>query len=230
MKHRRRLFAAQSLHKYILVGFSRKAVILLITAFISLPAVSCNSLKSTNIKKDSASNKTAKSASSIDITKTGQTEKTTTSISVKNGSSKKETNIEHVLYFADQKAESLQAEKRKVRSGTTQAIAEAIVEELLKGPKSQNLNAIIPADTRLLKVSVADTMITVDFSKEFTSKHAGGSAGETMTIYGIVNTLTELPGIDKVQILVEHQHIDTLAGHYDLRGPIKRDPSLVKAK
>ena len=70
-------------------------------------------------------------------------------------------------------------------------------------------------------------MATVDFSKELKTKHWGGSTGESMTIMSIVNSLTELPGIEKVQILIEGQKEDTLAGHWDLSSPISRDESII---
>jgi len=40
-------------------------------------------------------------------------------------------------------------------------------------------------------------------SKEFVENHIGGSTAELMTINSIVASLTELPGIDKVQFLIE---------------------------
>ena len=50
-----------------------------------------------------------------------------------------------------------------------------------------------------------------------------------MTIYSIVNSLTKLDGIHKVQLLVEGQKIETLAGHFDTSEPLEPDNNLVKA-
>ena len=53
------------------------------------------------------------------------------------------------------------------------------------------------------------------------TEHSGGSLEELFTIYTIVNTLTvNLPSISGVQILIEGQEVDTLAGHIDLRRPL----------
>ncbi|HEY8497940.1 MAG TPA: GerMN domain-containing protein, partial [Limnochordales bacterium] len=60
-------------------------------------------------------------------------------------------------------------------------------------------------------------------------RHWGGTTGELLTVYGIVNTLTQLPGIRQVQIVVEGRPVETLAGHVDLTQPLEADPSLVAA-
>jgi len=67
-----------------------------------------------------------------------------------------------------------------------------------------------------------------DFSKELVERHWGGTAGELMTVYGIVNTLGELPGVKQVRITVEGRPLETLAGHLDLREPLAPDPDLVR--
>ena len=69
----------------------------------------------------------------------------------------------------------------------------------------------------------------VDFSREITSGHTGGTADELLTIYTIVNALTEnLPGVTGVQLLVDGKEVDTLAGHIDLRNPLTKNVGLVQ--
>lgn len=64
----------------------------------------------------------------------------------------------------------------------------------------------------------------VDLSQEAVANHRGGSLDELFSVYALVNTLTvNLPAIRHVQILVEGQEVDTLAGHVDLRHPLGRD-------
>ena len=54
--------------------------------------------------------------------------------------------------------------------------------------------------------------------------HAGGSLEEIFTVYALVNALTSnLPEIRAVQILIEGQEVDTLAGHVDLRHPLEQN-------
>ena len=45
-----------------------------------------------------------------------------------------------------------------------------------------------------------------------------------MTVYTIVNALlTNLPDLQEVQILIDGQEVDTLAGHVDLRRPLAEE-------
>ena len=50
-----------------------------------------------------------------------------------------------------------------------------------------------------------------------------------MTVYTIVNAvLTNLPNLQEVQILIGGQEADTLAGHVDLRRPLRKNESLIQ--
>ncbi len=138
---------------------------------------------------------------------------------------------EITLYFGDQQAEYLVPEKRKIeieKNPSAELLAEAIITKLIAGPKNQNLSPTIPAQTKLLSLSIKDNIAYVDFSEEIQTKHWGGSAGETMTITSIVDSLTELDEVDKVQILIAGEKQDTLAGHWDISQPLERDKSIIK--
>ena len=51
---------------------------------------------------------------------------------------------------------------------------------------------------------------------------------ELLTVYTIVNALlTNLPTLQHVQILIDGREADTLAGHVDLRRPLKKNDSLL---
>ena len=128
--------------------------------------------------------------------------------------------VEVVLYFSDEQAQNLTGEKRLV--SMTDGLARETINQLIKGPAKEDSNATIPAGTRLLDISVIDNVATVDFSKELIDNHTGGSAGEQMTVYSVVNTLTEFSTITKVLFLVEGQKVDTLAGHMDISRSLER--------
>ena len=67
----------------------------------------------------------------------------------------------------------------------------------------------------------------VDFSRDLQTKHPGGSGGELLTIYSIVDTLTtNFDQIHQVKILVEGSEVLTLAGHIDTRHPFRPRYSL----
>lgn len=131
------------------------------------------------------------------------------------------------LYFPDSQAEHLVREVREVTKGDT-GLPDLVIKELVKGPTALGLGGSIPKEAQLVSpVKIEDGVAYVDFNKEFQSKHWGGSTGEIMTIYSIVNSLTELEGIKSVVFLIEGKPLDSLAGHMDLTGPVERNEDLI---
>lgn len=129
------------------------------------------------------------------------------------------------LYFGNQDASGVAPEERTV-TRRAEPMEELIIRELIKGPRT-DLNKTIPDGTKLLSIEVKDAVAYVNFSKEFQTNHWGGSAGETITLYSVVNSLTELSYIDSVQFLIEGKKVESLAGHWSIDEPIERDESLI---
>lgn len=120
------------------------------------------------------------------------------------------------LWFSDSQGQKLIVEEREISK--VEGIARATINELIKGPSmDSDLLPTIPVGTVLRDINVkSDGLIIVDFSKELITNHIGGSTAETLTVYSIVNTLTQFPTVDRVQFLVEGQYVETLTGHMDL--------------
>ncbi|HBT19974.1 MAG TPA: hypothetical protein DEA47_01180 [Peptococcaceae bacterium] len=83
-----------------------------------------------------------------------------------------------------------------------------------------------PKDTRVIDVTVKDFIAYPNFSREIT-KLSVGSRGEELAVASIANTLIKFPGVEKVQILVEGQTVETLAGHVDTSKPLGRNETLI---
>lgn len=130
-----------------------------------------------------------------------------------------------VLYFADEQG-NLVAEKRDIPK--VDGIARMTINELTKGPGEDSaLLPTIPPGAQLKDINITDGLCTVDFNGALKENHPGGSSGELLTVYSIVNTLTQFPTIERVQILVDGQTINTLAGHLDLSVPLERHNDIV---
>jgi hypothetical protein len=111
----------------------------------------------------------------------------------------------------------------------TVAQARALVAELLSAPPPSPLVRTIPEGTTLRGVYVSDQQeIFVDLDATVRAKHAGGSMQELLTVYSIVNTiLVNLSNASGVQILIDGREADTLAGHVDLRRPLRKNEALI---
>jgi len=134
--------------------------------------------------------------------------------------------VEVNLYFSDSQAMYLVPEKRKIPQ--TPSLARQVVIELIKGPENSSLYPTIPKETQVNEVYIADDIVYIDLSEEIFKNHPGGSSGELMTVYSIVNTLTEITPIRGVQILVEGNEKESLVGHIDISMPLIRDENWIK--
>ena len=133
---------------------------------------------------------------------------------------------EVTLYFAnkqyidtgDESLEKLIGETRNVEFGDT-TLEEAIVRELMRGPEdTETLYTGIPSTAKLIGVEIADGTAFVNFASE---GMYGGSMQESFTISQIVDTLTELDTVDRVQCLLDGKKGDSLMGHYSIEEPFE---------
>jgi len=141
----------------------------------------------------------------------------------------KEDEISVTLYFSDKNADKLKEEKREIdKSEVINKLEETIVNELIKGPQnSSELLATIPQNTQLLSLSRNNETVLINFSKEFVENHPGGSSSETLTIFSIVNTLTEIKEVEKVEFLVEGKKLKEFKGHYEFDKPFTRNEEII---
>ncbi len=129
------------------------------------------------------------------------------------------------LYFSNKDATSLVCERRNIAL-VDNNLEKSIVTELIKGPVDPKLNATIPTGTNVLSIETKEGICFVNLSDEFVSKHSGGSSAEVMTIYSVVNSLTELENVYKVQFLVGGKKLDVYK-HMMLSEPFERDETVI---
>ncbi len=103
-----------------------------------------------------------------------------------------------------------------------QEAAEFLLEELRRGPgDAYPLLTSFPPETKVLGIKVKDGLAEVNFNAAFSEQQAG-VCPEWVTINSLVLTLTELPEIDRVQILTEGRIVDAAPDHIDTSVPLKR--------
>lgn len=131
------------------------------------------------------------------------------------------------LYFSNSEADAIVAETRDIYIMQNELLEAAVIRELAKGPETEGLYGVIPEGTRLLSAETKDGICRLNLSREFVDNSNNGSAGEIMTIYSIVNTLTELPGINKVQFLIDGQIREAYI-HSEFSEPFSRNEDIIK--
>lgn len=105
------------------------------------------------------------------------------------------------LYFASTDGTQLAYEDVQVHYYKSSPLPKIVVESLISGPISKNLNSTMSSDVKLLNVEVLDGVCYVDFNQRFLDRVNEQSFA--LNVYSVVNSLTELEDVDKVQIKID---------------------------
>ena len=136
-----------------------------------------------------------------------------------------EANIK--LYFSDVNAEYLVSEIHRIKVRRGESLEKRVMQALIDGPKNAQNVLTVPPETKIRSIETKDSVCYVNLSSDFISKNQMGLTAERLTIFSIVNSLTELSGIDKVQFLIEGEKKD-LYQHMAFNEPITRDVSMIR--
>lgn len=115
-------------------------------------------------------------------------------------------NTTMVLYFASPSGTKLVETNINVVYDGTIPMEKLVVEQLMKGPdvieglEEGTALATVPSSAVLQKITVSEGICYVDFSEEFLTKIP--NITDRVAIYSVVNSLTELDNVNKVQFLI----------------------------
>ncbi len=172
----------------------KKLLVIFLTLMLALCASSC--------KKEEESSLISPSSQSQEQSKSDAKDNKDTNNNDKSSKAPKTEKRNLLLYFTDSAAQYLRCEERNL-SSDDDAVEWAIVYELIKGPKSENLSPSVQGEVGILSIETKKGLCTIDLTKEFVEANTGGSAKENIAIYALVNSLCELQTIDKVKINIE---------------------------
>ena len=100
-----------------------------------------------------------------------------------------------------------------------------VIENLIKGIDEQDAKSPIPSGTKLLNITVTDGVCYVNFDSTFLNNTQ--DFDPNLIIYSIVNTLSELPDVNKVQISVNGSSDVKFKELISLSEPFVKDMSYV---
>jgi len=118
------------------------------------------------------------------------------------------------LYFSNKEGTELVKETRNVHYSTNISMEKLIMEQLIEGPKKSSAMSTVPSGTKIISVSVVEGVCYVNLSDSFKNQNA--EVNEEIVLYSIVNSLTELQGVTKVQISVNGSTDGKVRYTYDL--------------
>ena len=136
------------------------------------------------------------------------------------------------IYFADSSGTSLIKEPVKIQYDATLPLEELAVRQLIKGPSSvqnadsEKLLPTIPKGTILNKITTKENTCYIDFSDEFLKKP--DNITDEVAIYSVVNTLIELPTINKVQFSINGEQVLIYNDKINFGDAFKRNLDIVR--
>lgn len=131
----------------------------------------------------------------------------------------KETEL--TLYFADETGQGLKAEQRKIVYRSGQTLERLVVEELIDGPNSEGCYPVVDGNLKLTGISVSDNICYVYFDTFFLQNSL--EVADYIPIYAIVNSLSELSNISRVQFVIGGSQDVTFREAIPLSGALSRD-------
>lgn len=132
------------------------------------------------------------------------------------------------LYFTDEEGTGLVGVTRTLTYNTNMSLEKLVIEQLILGP-SPEVREVFPTinpETKVLNVTVKDGICYVNFNSAFLTQPYSVSA--EATIYSIVNSLSELTGVNKVQISIEGDSSVIYKETISLSTPFERNLDMVK--
>ena len=122
------------------------------------------------------------------------------------------------LYFSNSDLESLVPEDRQISRSIWTKLdlsqkANLILGELIQGPLSKTSARTLAPKTKILSLTIQNGIATIDFSKDIQDDFPGGALEEDMIIKSIVWSMTQIPGINGVCILINGEFGDSIGGH-----------------
>ena len=130
------------------------------------------------------------------------------------------------LYFANETGDKLKNQTCVIEYNANVAVEKVVVEQLIAGPTEDGFYATIPKDTKVMGVTTKDGVCYVNLDTAFTGQ--GYDVLGSVTIYSMVNSLTELSGINSVQILVNGETSINYKDNLTLETTFQRNPEIIE--
>lgn len=129
------------------------------------------------------------------------------------------------LYFASKDGAKLVPVKREVHYSSNISLEKLVMEQLMEGPKKKGLLATIPTGTKLITITVVDGVCYVNLDETFLNQNQ--EISEQVVLYSIVDSLTKLSSVSKVQISINGDTSGKCRYTYDLAPMYEQDLSMV---
>lgn len=137
-----------------------------------------------------------------------------------------EMTFQAVLCYPDFEHDRLVCQPAVFTGLSKQQVVTEIVARL-QSPDTPGLEPALPPNARLRSVRWEGTTVVLDFDRGLTDHSFWqGSEVAHLRLQALVHSLTSLPQVRRVRLLVDGQTIETLGGHEEISEPLEPDPTL----
>lgn len=132
------------------------------------------------------------------------------------------------LYFANEDGTKLKEYNLLDANYGEKTKEQFIVEQLIKGPKKEGYIATLSPELKLISIVTANNICYVDFAGNFATEQS--KVSNNLVIYSIVDSLSELNDIHKVQISINGDSAIKYHDDISLSEPFIRNLDLVETE
>lgn len=129
------------------------------------------------------------------------------------------------MYFVSEDGTKLQAEDVVVKYLSKINLETALVNSLIAGPITKGLKPSLSPDTVVNKVNIREDICYVDLNRTFLERVEGQSF--ELNIYSVVNTLTQMTGVSRVQFMIDGAIFNGTVEGIRLDGLFEKNMALV---
>lgn len=94
-----------------------------------------------------------------------------------------------LLYFADKTGNQMEQETRNLHYSSNMVLERVVVEQLIKGPETSGLKAILSSDVRIQNIYTQNGVCTITFSEEAEKNPSESALNAETALYAIVNSI-----------------------------------------
>lgn len=125
------------------------------------------------------------------------------------------------VYFADAEGEHLVARTENVGYISNISMERLVVDRVIAGPLNDKSFPTVADTVKVLNVTTKDGICYVNLDDSFLTKTQ--KVSDEVVIYSIVNSLTELPNVSKVQFMIDSESEISFGEHIYLSEPFERN-------
>ncbi len=136
--------------------------------------------------------------------------------------------VKLTLYFSNEEGTALIPKTEEVVYSSNISLEKLVMEKLLEGPGDERLKATLSPERKVNSITVKDGICYVNF--DASNMEITANVTEEVSVYSIVNSLSELKNVNKVQISIDGENNRMFRENISLSNVFERNLDLVKTK